>query len=266
MNAISPPVMVSRVRHSGCLLLNDRDKLNSMEPVELPESVGKKGAHLARMTIDPLAESILKELARQPGSEQIVLGGYFALRHHIDYRTTHDIDAWWKSRSDVHAEAAIRTAMKSVADAKGLQLTERRFGETVSFELSQGKMRVFSFQVAVRSVELEPPQASAWPPILIETLTDNVASKMNALVDRGAPRDFTDIFQVVSAGLMRSSACWDLWVRKNVGQAPELGKQKVMVHLAGLEQRRPLSSITEDAEKERAASLRRWFREEFIRP
>lgn len=218
------------------------------------------------MQVDPLAESILSELARRPGSEQVVLGGYFALRYHVDYRTTHDIDAWWKPRSDAPGTAAIRAAVKSVADARGLQFSERQFGETVSFELSREKSKVFSFQIAVRSVELEAPQLSNWPPILIETLVDNVASKMNALVDRGAPRDFTDIYQVVSAGLMGPGACWNLWSRKNTGQAAESGKQKVLLHLAALEQRRPLGGMEDPQEKGRVMELRRWFREEFTRP
>lgn len=217
------------------------------------------------MNIDPLAESVLAELSKHAGSEQIVLGGYFALRHHVDYRSTHDIDAWWKERADPHAEAAIRSAMQRVASGKGLLLNERRFGETVSFELSQGKRKVFSFQIAVRSVQIESPEASSWPPILIETLADNVASKMNALVDRGSPRDFTDIHQVVMAGLKDGQECWTLWEQKNPAQPSDAARQKVLLHLAALEQRRPLSAINDLSERERASALRRWFREEFCR-
>jgi len=218
------------------------------------------------MKVNPLAESILKELARQPGSDRVVLGGYFALQHHLDYRTTHDIDAWWKGRADVQTEGAIRAAMQKVAGVEGLELGERRFGETLSFELSKNKKKVFSFQIAVRSVELEPPQASAWPPILIETLADNVASKMNALVDRGSPRDLMDIYQVVAAGLVQATQCWRLWERKNPGEATVAGKQKVVFHLQSLEQRRPLTGIQDQAERGRAATVRSWFREEFCRP
>jgi hypothetical protein len=218
------------------------------------------------MAIDPLAESILAELALHPESEQIVLGGYFVLRSYIDYRTTHDIDAWWKTRADIATEAAIRDSMNTVATAKGLLLHERRFGETVSFELSNKKTKVFSFQIAVRSVELEPPQPSPWPPILIETLADNVASKMNALVDRGSPRDFMDIYQVNSAGLMNQATCWELWERKNSGESRLPAKQKVLMHVTALEQRRPLTSIADAGERERASAVRRWFREEFCQP
>ena len=71
--------------------------------------------------------------------------------------------------------------------------------------------REFSFQIALRSVELEPTLISPWALILIEMLSDNVGAKMNALVDRGAPRDFTDIRKIVSAGLVTTARCWELW-------------------------------------------------------
>ena len=157
--------------------------------------------------------------------------------------------------------------MRNVAIDKGLELQERRFGETLSFELSRNKQKVFSFQIAVRSVELERPQTSAWPPILIETFVDNVASKMNALVDRGSPRDFTDIHQLVQAGLIQPEICWQLWERKN----PDAGtsdsaKTKVLLHLQSLEQRRPLGSIIDNADKQRASTVRHWFKEIFCKP
>lgn len=217
------------------------------------------------MSADTLADYILTELSRQPGSGQVVLGGYFVLRQYVNYRATHDIDAWWKTRADAQAEEGIRTAMQRAAAARNLTLSERRFGETVSFELSQGKSRIFSFQISVRSVELEPPQTSAWPPILIETLADNVASKMNALVDRGAPRDLTDVYQVVQAGLLDIATCWRLWQRKNPGEQALPARQKVLHHLTALELRRPEHGIADALEREKTAVVRRWFREEFCR-
>jgi hypothetical protein len=149
---------------------------------------------------DPLSEKILTFLSAHSAAGEVVLGGYFALAHYLDYRKTHDIDAWWKTRADPAAEKAIRDAMSKVATEEGFELHERRFGETISFELLRGGKRQFSFQIAVRSVALEPPLQSPWPPVLIETLTDNIGSKMNALVDRGSPRDFTDVKRVVDAG------------------------------------------------------------------
>jgi hypothetical protein len=215
--------------------------------------------------IDPLADKILQRLSGVSEASHIVLGGYLALQHHLDYRKTHDIDAWWRGRASAAAEAAIRHAMQQVAHEEGAELRERRFGETVSFELVRGDEKHFAFQIAVRSVTLEEPVLSAWPPILIETLADTVGSKMNALVDRGAPRDFVDIKAVVDNGLIHSSECWKLWSRKNPGQDLDAAKQKVLLHLTALEMRRPLESIADPAERKQAQEARRWFREMFLK-
>ncbi len=215
--------------------------------------------------IDPIALAVLRRLEGNSHAAEIVLGGYFALQQYAGYRRTHDIDAWWRHRALPETEAAIRGAMQSVADDEGLALTERRFGETVSFELHDSRTKRFSFQIAVRSVQLEPPRPSAWRPLLIETLADNIGSKMNALVDRGSPRDFTDVHHVVGAGLFTIAQCWELWRRKNPGEDVDVARQKVMLHLTWLEARRPLESIADSAERERAGATRAWFRDEFLK-
>ncbi|GAC1450350.1 MAG: hypothetical protein NVSMB9_34730 [Isosphaeraceae bacterium] len=214
--------------------------------------------------IDPRADKVLELLAGESAASEIVLGGYFALRHYIDYRQTHDIDAWWKTRVTPGTEELIRLAMRRVSQDEGCEVRERRFGETTSFELVHEGKRQFSFQIAVRSVGLQEPVLSPWPPILIETLADNLASKMNALVDRGAPRDFLDIKHVIDAGLVTVEGVWELWRKKNLGQAAFPARQKVLVHLASLEMRRPLDSIEDPGERERARLLREWFQQEFL--
>src|SRR5947209_5887028 len=202
--------------------------------------------------IDALADEVLCLLSAKPEASEIILGGYFALQHYAHYRRTHDVDAWWRLRASPAAEQAIRQTMAAVAAAPGFELRERRFGETVSFELLGDGRKHFSFQIAVRSVTLDEPVASPWPPIWIETLPDNVGSKMNALVGRGSPRDFTDIKHVVGAGLLSVADCWALWSRKNAGAAPDAARQKVLLHLTALEARRPLDTITDADERERA--------------
>jgi hypothetical protein len=216
--------------------------------------------------IDPLAERVLTLLSGRPEASEIVLGGYFALQHYAAYRRTHDIDAWWKTRAHPATEQAIREAMQRLATEDGYELQERRFGETVSFELVRAGKSEFSFQIAVRSLGLEQPLASAWPPLLIEALADNLASKMSALVDRGAPRDFTDMKHVVDEGLVTVEGAWGLWCRKNPGAALEPAKQKVLLQLEALESRRPLESIRDDAEREQARATREWFKREFLQP
>ena len=238
-----------------------------IEPQKERSSEDLRQATMTKPTqIDPRAERVLTLLSGRPEACEIVLGGYFALQHYAAYRRTHDIDAWWKTRAHPATEQAIREAMQRLATEEGYEFQERRFGETVSFELvSEGK-REFSFQIAVRSIGLEQPVASAWPPLLIETLTDNLASKMSALVDRGAPRDFTDIKHVVDDGLVTVEGAWDLWCRKNPGGALEPAKQKVLLQLEALGSRRPLESIRDDTERERARETRKWFKREFLRP
>ena len=216
--------------------------------------------------LDPLADRVLSLLSAYPEANQIILGGYFALQHYVDYRTTHDIDAWWTDRADPSTEAAIGRAMQQVAVEQGMELRTRRFGETVSFELATvGARRRFSFQIALRSVAVEEAQPSAWPPIRIETLADNIGAKMTALVNRGAPRDFLDIKTVVDAGLADRTRCWDLWQAKNPGASLDAAKQNLLLHLAGLDARRPLDTIPEPEARARAHEVRRWFKDEFTR-
>jgi hypothetical protein len=100
--------------------------------------------------------------------------------------------------------------------------------------------------------------------LLIETPADNIGSKMNALVDRGSPRDFTDIGHVVGVGLFTIEPCWELWSRKNPGEHIDIARQKVMLHLTWLEARRPLESIIVPAERERAGATRAWFKDQFL--
>jgi len=214
--------------------------------------------------VDPLAEKVLRKLAEHPESSGVVLGGYFALRRYVDYRETHDIYAWWLERASPATERAIRCAIEAVANEEGLQVGERRFGETLSLDLCAGDRKRLSFQIAVRTITLEAPEPSAWPPILIETLADTVGSKMNALVDRGAPRDFTDIHRLVQGGVVGAESCWAWWNRKNPGRTMEEGMQKIQLHLAALELRRPLDSISIPVDRESAATLRGWFRGVFL--
>ncbi|MGB9674173.1 MAG: nucleotidyl transferase AbiEii/AbiGii toxin family protein [Anaerolineales bacterium] len=46
---------------------------------------------------------------------------------------------------------------------------------------------------------------------LIQPFEDLVASKMVALVEWGAPRDFLDIYHLCKKGLVTIAECWQLW-------------------------------------------------------
>jgi hypothetical protein len=56
--------------------------------------------------LDPFAVEILEQLRAYPEAKDVVLGGHFALKHYLDYRTTHDIDAWWAQESTPSAHSA----------------------------------------------------------------------------------------------------------------------------------------------------------------
>jgi len=116
----------------------------------------------------------------------------------------------------------------------------------------------------LRDIALDNPQSSPWAPILIETLRDNLGSKMNALVNRGAPRDFMDIHMAVKSGLTSGAECWQLWALKNPGQWVSDAKAQTYLNLENLEQRRPLAHIDNPAERARVEAVRDWFREEFL--
>lgn len=214
--------------------------------------------------LDPLAEAILERLRQNPASSEIILGGYFGLQHYLDYRRSHDIDAWWRQRASLATEQAIRQVMQEVAADHGARYQERRFGETISFEILEPDGRRMSFQIAVRDIALDAPQPSPWAPILIESLRDNLASKMNALVNRGAPRDFMDIQKAVDSGLVSEEECWQFWLLKNPGQRAAEGKARALINLENLEQRRPPSEIKDPTQQANAQSLRDWFRREFL--
>jgi hypothetical protein len=211
---------------------------------------------------DPFAEAFLKRLGDRPEAAQFVLGGYFALKHYLDYRETGDVDAWWLSRLDPAALEAAREAFAETAAQFGYAVRERAWGETISLDAIDGSRRAFSFQVAVRSVEIEPPLPSPWGRFPIETLDDNVASKMAALVQRGAPRDFVDIKHVVDGGLETVDRWWDVWNAKNPGGDADDARLRVKIRLKAIEARMPLDSLPAERRSE-AARLRAWYRDVF---
>jgi hypothetical protein len=224
-------------------------------------------------TIDPLALEVLEKLRAHPNEAQnIVLGGYFALKHYIDYRSTADIDGWWKREiTPGEREATIerlRSIVAEVAEHNGLTFKERHrsTSEVLSFDFSQDNRPRFSIQVAPRSIEIAQPltDRSPWAPIPIETFEDNIASKMNALVERGAPRDFQDIRAVVMSKLLSIDDAWALWQAKNPTLTTTEGKIQVLKHIESIECRRPIEAVPE-GERQQVKAARNWIRDAFTR-
>ncbi|MDQ2680262.1 MAG: nucleotidyl transferase AbiEii/AbiGii toxin family protein [Candidatus Eremiobacteraeota bacterium] len=214
-------------------------------------------------SLDLLAVEVLNRLKGHPAVAALILGGGIALKHYLDFRPTHDIDAWWVESVNDDAVHLIDKIMKDVAEAHGFRYAIRTWGDTASYEIRDGSKKVFSFQVSVRDVQLEPAGPSTWAPLKLESLADNVGSKMNAVVRRGAPRDFVDIYELVTRELVTADECWRLWQRKNPGVDVQQAKESVARNMSELELRTPLGRLPKD-QRERAENRRTFFKTEFI--
>lgn len=216
-----------------------------------------------------ITTAILNEMVnRYPDqSRYLVLGGYFALKCYLDYRDTHDIDAWWSQQSALQEREltldCLRLIMQEVGEAHHLSLAERTTNTMVSLELRNNNQTIFSVQVAERDVELEPPIPSPWTPIQIETLRDNLASKMTALVKRGAPRDFRDVQAVVNSGVATVAELWEIWQLKNPKRDVNNAKLEALHHLESISLRRPLEQLPTE-QQVATAQARQWLRETLL--
>jgi len=148
------------------------------------------------------------------------------------------------------------------------QVKMRAWGDVVSVELRQEEKTVFSFQIAERSVQLEPPSLVEGVGVFLDSFPDLLASKMVALVERGAPRDFRDIYALCQAGLTTPQQCWELWRRRQrlAGSDTDSDRARLAVetHMARIAQHRPLEQIRVPGKRAEAKHLRAWFAEEFL--
>ena len=214
--------------------------------------------------LDPIVREMLEALHHQPAAATIVLGGGVAFKHYLDYRDTHDLDAWWSPDATLpERDAALitfRVLLRLIADRHGLAVNERRFSEVVSLELHDPAKRqaICSLQLAYRDRFLGPPTPTIWPPLRIEAMTDTLASKMTALISRGAPRDMLDVYTACQQGLTTAGELWALWQDKNSGLRPRDARHQLLAHVTALEARRPLASLP-PPEREAAGATRAWL-------
>jgi hypothetical protein len=116
---------------------------------------------------------------------------------------------------------------------------------------------------------LETPIDGVWPGgLCVDSLDDLVASKMSALIERGAPRDFRDISSICEARLCTVARCWQLWgMRQRLAHEDAEGaraRSAIATHLARIAVARPLEGIPDAEQREAAARLRAWFEKEFL--
>ncbi len=213
------------------------------------------------------ADPCLEAVTRHGLGDRISLGGAFGLLHYHDYRPTDDVDAWWEdAATEADREgvvAAVREALETAGDVR-----IRTWGDVVSIELLRGRKKIFSFQIARRSARLLPSKPAPWIDILLDSFEDLVANKMVALVERGAPRDFRDVYSLCQAGLTTGGDCWRLWrerqERAGADGAASRARLAVETHLTRIVRYRPLDAIADARERETAAHARAWYRMELL--
>lgn len=216
--------------------------------------------------LNPFSRELLESMAGHAEAAEIVLGGGVALSHYLEYRETVDLDAWWRGEPRPEVLAFVEQCMMALAARHGLDYRRRTWGETESLELLRGSQKQFSFQISKRTLYLDEAIPAEWQPLWIETLRDNVASKMTALVARGAPRDFADIHELCRLGIIRIEHCWELWSAKNPGIPVDEAKRKIIARLGIIETQRPLERIQPAQAREQAALVRTWYKVTFASP
>jgi hypothetical protein len=213
------------------------------------------------------AEKALEALAAQGLGHAISVGGALGLLHYLDYRFTHDVDAWWSPAATPDERDRVLRIVEAALQPYG-EVRIKQWGEVVSLTLKRGGKSVFSFEIAARSAQLEPSITLPWTDVALDQLPDLVASKMVALVERGAPRDFRDLYALCGAGLMMPQDCWRLWVQRQQKAGsdadPHRARLAVETHLARISRQRPLERIAEPDQRAEAERVRSWFKEELI--
>ncbi|MHB0876895.1 MAG: nucleotidyl transferase AbiEii/AbiGii toxin family protein [Anaerolineae bacterium] len=215
----------------------------------------------------PYADECLRAIVESGLSHVVSVGGAVGLMHYLEYRQTHDLDAWWATAA---TEAQRRAVIDSVAPVLRVhgEVAVRSWGDVVSVELLREGTVVFSFQVASRSALIEPPTIEPSTSAYVDSLADPIAAKMTALVERGAPRDFRDIYMVCSKGLAMPSRCWAYWRKRQelAGSDADMTRARTAIetHLTRIEMHRPLTGIATPEARAEANALRSWFREVFL--
>ncbi len=91
---------------------------------------------------------------------------------------------------------------------------------------------------------------------------------MTDLVERGAPRDFRDVYALCQAELTTPQECWALWRRRQrlAHSDADMRRSRLAVetHLARITQHRPLDQIAALQQRVEAEQTRRWFKKEFL--
>jgi hypothetical protein len=114
-----------------------------------------------------------------------------------------------------------------------------------------------------QKVILEDLNVAGWIDVPLDSFEDLVSTKMNALVQRGAPRDFLDVFTICHADLVTIEECWMLWHKRQelIGNQHDDPKARLAIetHLSRIALQRPLEQFEDDEQREHAKKVREWF-------
>jgi len=217
--------------------------------------------------LSPYVRTCLDALVKAGLAKHISLGGALGLFHYLDYRSTHDVDAWWSDSPTDQQRQAVIHVLESTLSGFG-RVSVRAWGDVVSVELSQNDKVVFSFQIAARSARLQEPISADWIDVPLDSLPDLVASKMVALVERGTPRDLLDIYSLCAAGVLGADECWSLWRQRQTlsGNDADASRAHLAIetHLERIALHRPLEKITDTDQRQQAQRVRDWFSNVFL--
>lgn len=217
--------------------------------------------------LSPYAQACLSALVREKLAGRISLGGALGLFHYLDYRSTHDVDAWWSESLTEAQRREVTQTLEKTLSVYG-ETRVRAWGDVVSVELLRDGKTAFSFQIAARSTRLEASASAGWIDVPLDSLPDLVASKMVALVERGAPRDFLDIYTLCQAGVVSAGECWSLWQKRQslAGSDTDAMRARLAIetHLERIALHRPLDQISDAAQREQAQRVRDWYSNIFL--
>jgi len=217
--------------------------------------------------LSEIAKACLQAVAEAGLGQLISIGGGVGLLHYHDYRPTHDVDAWWQPSTTSAQQTQLLTIIEKTLREFGA-VRRREWGDVISLELIRENRTAFSFQIAHRSTQLETAVPAPWTAIWLDSFADLVASKMVALVERGAPRDFRDIYVICQENLISPADCWALWRKRQrlSGSDTDIDRATLAIetHLARIARHRPLERISDEEQRAAAAAVRNWFQQEFL--
>lgn len=229
---------------------------------DFPTTEPRRPTHLSEY-----ARLCLQAVAAQSLGDKISLGGALGLLHYLDYRPTHDVDAWWVPSVTIQEQEQVIDVIEATLRPFG-QVRRRAWGDVISVELVPDKETVFSFEIARRTAQLQPSTPALWIDVLLDSFPDLVASKTVALVERGAPRDFRDIYALCQSGLTTPAQCWQWWRERQrlAGSDVDSARARLAVqtHLSRIAQHRPLAQIADPEERAEAEHVRSWYSTEFL--